>query len=317
MKIIILDGFTVNSDDLSWEPIQRLGTVEIYARTVPEQIVERSQGAEALLINKASLDDKILSQLPDLKYIGFLATGYNTVDLAAASKRGIYVTNAVGYSSQSVAQHAIALLLELTNSVGMHARSTRAGEWSQSPDWTYRKRPMQELAGKKLGIVGLGNIGKQTAQIARALGMEILAHSRTPQPKEKVRWCSLEELFRESDVVSLHCPLTPENGGFVNQALLRQMKPTAYLINTARGGLIQEQDLAEALERRTLAGAGLDVLSAEPPAADHPLLSAPHCLVTPHNAWGTAESRQRLIEIVADNLAAYQRGEPQSVVNSF
>lgn len=317
MKIVILDGHTVNSGDLSWEPIQALGELALYPRTRPDQIIERAQGAEAILINKVKLDRNTLEQLPALRYVGFLATGYNTIDLEAASEQKIHVTNAVGYSSPSVAQHAIALLLELSNRVALHAASTRAGEWSQSPDWTYRKQPMLELAGKTMGIVGLGNIGRYTARIAQALGMKVIAYNRSPKPEPGIRWVSISELFEESDVVSLHCPLTPENKAFVNASLLQKMKPSAFLINTARGGLIQERDLADALASGTIAGAGLDVLSTEPPEANHPLLQAVNCLVTPHNAWGTRECRQRLIEIVANNLHAYQAGNPQSVVNSF
>jgi glycerate dehydrogenase len=317
MNIVILDGYTVNNGDLNWQPIAALGDLTIYDRSPQELVVERCQGKEVALVNKTTLSGEILRQLPDLQYIGFLATGYNTVDLGVASALGITVTNAVGYSSASVAQHAIALLLELSNQVALHAQSTRVGEWQNNPDWTYRQSPLVELAGKKMGIVGLGNIGKQTARIARALGMEILAYNRHPQPAEGVRWVSIPELFQHSDVVSLHCPLNQENAGFVNRSLLQQMKPSAFLINTARGGLINEADLAEALEKGWLAGAGLDVLSEEPPRKGNPLLSAPHCFVTPHNAWGSRESRQRLIQTVADNLSAFLAGKPQSVVNSF
>ncbi|MEL7529861.1 MAG: D-2-hydroxyacid dehydrogenase [Bacteroidota bacterium] len=316
MKIVVLDGYAANDGDLSWEPIQALGEVDIYDRSPADTIVERCRGKEAVLINKVVLDAAILAQLPDLRYIGYLATGYNTVDLEAANKQGITVANAQGYSSQSVAQHTIAMLLNWSNEIATHAQSVKAGDWLSAPDWTYRKTPLLELAGKTLGIIGLGNIGLQTAKIAMAFGMQVIAHNPNSRPTDLVEWVDLETIFDRSDVISLHCPLTPQNEGLINRSRLGKMKKTALLLNTARGGLINEHDLAEALSQGTIRGATLDVLSTEPPKPDNPLLSAPNCRITPHIAWATMESRNRLLEIVGANLAAFINGKPQSVVNS-
>ncbi len=316
MKIVVLDGYAANDGDLDWAPIQALGEVDIYDRSPAETIVERCRGKEAILINKAVLDADILAQLADLRYIGYLATGYNTVDLEAANKLGITVANAQGYSSQSVAQHTIAMLLNWSNEIATHAQSVREGDWLSAADWTYRKTPLIELADKTLGIIGLGNIGLQTANIAMALGMKIIAHNPNSRPTDLVEWVSLDEIFVRSDVISLHCPLTPHNEGLINRSRLGQMKNTAILLNTARGGLINEHDLAEALAKGEIRGAALDVLSSEPPSPNNPLLSAPNCRITPHIAWATRESRNRLLEIVGANLAAFINGNPQSVVNS-
>ncbi|MCB0837058.1 MAG: D-2-hydroxyacid dehydrogenase [Bacteroidetes bacterium] len=315
MKIVILDGFTTNPGDVSWESISRLGTLKVYDRTEREKVVERAKGFEVAVINKTEMTADILSQLPDLKLIAYLATGYNSVDLEAASQQGIMVANAPGYGSDSVAQHAIALLLALTNQVGMYNKSTHQGDWVKSADWTYQIAPLVELRGKKMGVVGLGRIGRRAAEMASGLGMTVIANNRSPQKMEGVRMVELEELFRESDVVSLHCPLTSENERFVNRDLLSLMKPTAYLINTGRGPLIDEEDLAEALIEGKLAGAGLDVLSSEPPAKDNPLWKAPNCIITPHIAWGSREARIRLIDIVAGNIAAFMEGRSENIVN--
>jgi glycerate dehydrogenase len=319
MNVVILDGYAANPGDLSWDAIAALcgHNLTVFDRTPREKVVERARGMQAVLTNKAVLDADALAQLPDLRYIGIIATGYNTVDVAAARAREIPVCNAPGYGRDSVAQHVFALLLELSNQVGLHARSTAAGEWSANPDWTYQKAPMTELAGKTLGIVGLGEIGSQVARIALAFGMQVLANSRSPKDLPGVERVTREQLFAQSDVVSLNCPLTEENRTFVNAALLRTMKPTAFLINTARGPLIDEVALAQALNEGCLAGAGLDVLSEEPPAINHPLFQAKNCIITPHNAWGTRESRARLIGIVAANLRAFLAGAPVNVVNAL
>ena len=256
MNIVILDAQTANPGDLSWEGLKALGQVKLYPRTPREQVVERAKEADAVFLNKAILDRDILEQLPRLKYIGILATGYNTVDPIAAREKGIPVCNAADYGSPSVAQHVFAMLLELCNQTALHHQSVSEGDWVKSPDWTYRKSPLIELAGKKMGIVGLGNIGMRTAEIAQGFGMEVWGHTRTPKQIDWIQEVSLEKLFAECDVISLHCPLTASNGEFVNEALLSSMKPSAYFINTARGGLVNEKDLRQALEEGKLAGAG-------------------------------------------------------------
>ncbi|GAB2794863.1 D-2-hydroxyacid dehydrogenase [Rhabdobacter roseus] len=317
MKIVILDGYTLNPGDLSWEALEALGQVTIHDRTAPEQIVERAAGAEAVIVNKVVLSESTLAQLPQLRYVGVMATGYNNIDVAAARKQNIVVTNAKAYSSASTAQHTFALLLALTNHAELHSQSARAGEWSQTPDFCYWKTPLVELAGKTMGLIGLGDIGAQVAQLAKAFGMKVLVHRKNPAKTgdEDIELASVEEVFRRSDVVSLHCPLTDETKEIVNARSLGWMKPSAFLLNTGRGGLVREQDLADALAAGTLAGAGLDVLSTEPPQADNPLLSAPNCLVTPHIAWASYESRKRLLQIVVDNVKAFQEGTPQNVVS--
>lgn len=316
MNIVILDGNAANPGDLSWEAIAQLGSLKVYERTAPGQMRSRCAGMQAILTNKARLDAQLIESLPDLQYIGVIATGYNSVDIPAATAQGITVCNAPGYGRDSVAQHVFALLLELSNQVGLHADSTAKGEWSSCKDWTYQKAPMMELAGKTMGIVGLGAIGTQVAQIAQAFGMKVIANNRSNRNIEGVSMVEIEDLFSRSDVVSLNCPLTESNRRFVSTSLLNQMKPTAFLINTARGLLIDESALAHALQAGIIAGAGLDVLSEEPPAATHPLLHTRNCLITPHNAWGTQEARARLIDIVAANLRGFVEGNPQNVVNA-
>lgn len=312
MKIVILDGYTTEARDLNWHPIEALGDVSVYDRTAPDEVVSRSKGAIAVLLNKAAMTREAIYALPDLRYIGVLATGYNTVDTVAAAERGILVTHAAGYGSASVAQHVFSLILSFTNLVDLHATDVAAGGWTRAADWTYHLSPLTELAGKTLGVVGYGRIGQATADLGRAFGMHILAAGRTPVAG--VEWTDMDELFSRSDVVSLHCPLTPETHQLVNARRLTLMQPHALLINTARGGLIDEADLAAALHAGRIGGAGLDVLSAEPPAADNPLLTAPRCRITPHIAWATPESRRRLLQIVANNLRAFQEGRVQNRV---
>ncbi|GAA4407760.1 D-2-hydroxyacid dehydrogenase [Nibrella viscosa] len=314
MHIVVLDGYTLNPGDLDWSPLEALGTVAIYDRTPSEQVLERARHAEALLVNKLVLNREMLGQLPALQYIGVTATGYNNVDIPAARERGITVTNVKGYGSDSVAQMTFALLLELTQHAGLHNTSVRAGDWATTEDFCYWKRPLIELAGKTLGIVGYGDIGQKVAEIGRAFGMEILVNRRQPDPADSVRYVDLPTLFAESDVVTLHCPMTDENKGFVNRNLLSQMKPTAFLLNTSRGGLITEPDLAAALNEGVLAGAGLDVLSVEPPVSGNPLIGAQNTIITPHIAWATLEARQRLLQSAIANLNTYQQGRPQNVV---
>lgn len=316
-KIVLLDGYTSNPGDLSWAPISRLGDFSIYKRTKDEEVIVRAKEANILIVNKKTITAAHLEQLPQLACICVIATGYNNVDVEAAKKKGIPVCNAVGYGSTAVAQHVFALLLALTNRVETHNKSVEAGEWSNNIDWSYWKSPMVELAGKTMGIYGLGKIGQKVADIALAFDMRVISTHKHPirDQREGVAFVDLETLFSESDVLSLHAPLTAENAGLVNQSRLNLMKSTAFLINTGRGGLIHEMDLRSSLLSNQIAGAGLDVLSSEPPPTDHPLIGIPNCVITPHHAWAARESRERLIRIVGENIEAFLGGEPQNVVN--
>lgn len=319
MRIVVLDGFTLNPGDLDWTELHKLGDVTIYDRTEHEQIVERAKGAEILLTNKTPLNASTLNRLPDVKYIGVLATGYDVVDLQAATERKIVVTNIPAYSTDSVAQFTFALLLELCHRVSRHSEEVHRGEWSRSKDFSFWLHPQLELANKTIGIVGYGTIGAKVAQIAHAFGMNVLAYKRNPLdtvPFSSFEWSDFDHLLRTADVVSLHCPLTPETEEMINRNTLSLMKQSAFLINTARGKLINEQDLATALQEERIAGAGLDVLSAEPPAKDHPLLQTKNCLITPHIAWATREARGRLMKIAIQNIQAYLSGRTTNQVNA-
>ncbi len=316
MNIVILDGFVANPGDLNWEGIRQHGNLQVYDRTNEPQIYERAKNANILIVNKCVLDKKILARLDQLQCICTLATGYNNIDIAAAKERGIVVCNAVGYSSPSVAQQVFALLLELTNRVGIHNESVQQNEWANSIDWSYWKSPLVELSGKTMGIYGLGKIGQEVAKIALAFGMKVIAtrKNRTKPTPTDIELVTIDQLFKESDVLTLHAPLTKENEGIINTHNLSLMKSTAYLINTGRGGLVNELDLKNALLKKQIAGAGLDVLSQEPPPKDHLLLNIPNCLITPHHAWATSASRARLIEIVANNIKGFLDGELQNIV---
>src|SRR5882724_8581494 len=308
MKIVVLDGYALNPGDLSWDDLRKFGALEVHDRTPEDKILDRATGAGMLLTNKTPLSAATLKQLPDLRYIGVLATGYNVVDTAAAHQAGIAVTNIPTYGTSSVAQFAFALLLELCHHVGLHSDAVRQGEWSRNPDWSFWKTPLVELAGKTMGIVGFGRIGRQTGAIADAMGMKVIAHDevqQNPPAYDGFRWVSLDELISESDVVSLHCPLFADNKGMINRQRLGRMKKSAFLLNTSRGPLIVDQDLADALNEGEIAGAGLDVLSVEPPLASNPLLSARHCIVTPHIAWATREARKRLLDLAVENVRAF------------
>jgi glycerate dehydrogenase len=315
MHIVVLDGFTLNPGDLSWDELAGLGTYEIFDRTAAAEVLARARNAQALLTNKTVLGRGHLDELPELKYIGVLATGTNVVDVAAARERGIVVTNVPAYGTSSVAQATMALLLELTNHVGHHAQTVRDGRWSTNPDWCYWDHPLLELEGLTIGIVGFGRIGSAVARLARAFGMDVLAldSARTDLP-EWAKSVDAATLFRTSDIVSLHCPLTEQTRNLVNAERLAFMKPTALLLNTSRGPLVDEQALAEALNRGQIAGAGLDVLSVEPPPASNPLLRARNCLITPHQAWGTRAARSRLLKIALENVQAFVAGTPRNVV---
>ena len=322
MNIVVLDGYALNPGDLSWAPLEELGQLTVYDRTLPEQVAERAGGAEVVLINKVALDAALIDRLFRLRYIGVLATGYDVVDLAAARNRNIPVTNVPGYSTCSVAQMVFALLLEMTQQVGHHSRLVREeGRWTRCPDFCFWDRPLLELDGLTLGLVGFGRIGRQVAAIARAFGMRVLVHTAHPDKYRdlpegrEVHFRDLDQLFAESDVVSLHCPLTADTERLVDARRLELMKPQALLINAARGQLLDEQAVAEALNRGRLAGLGADVLAGEPPSADNPLLSARNAILTPHIAWATKEARTRLLAIVVENIRAFLDGRSLNVVN--
>ncbi len=318
MHIVVLDGYALNPGDLSWKGLEQLGDVTVYDRTPADQIYERAKEAEALLTNKTPLSAEMLSRLPRLRYVGVLATGYNVVDVKAAREMGVAVTNVPAYSTPSVVQMTFSLLFALCTRVQEHSQAVREGKWCRCKDFCFWDYPLVEVSCKTLGIIGFGSIGRQVAEVALALGMQVVAYSRTVKTDffhPRFSWVSLDELFAVSDVVSLHCPLFPETKEIINKANLSKMKPTAFLLNTARGGLVAEQDLADALHNGIIAGAGLDVLTEEPANPNNPLLTAQNCVITPHIAWATAEARARLMEIAVSNLASFIEGKPVNVVN--
>lgn len=321
MKIVVLDGYTENPGDLDWEEIRRLGTdFRVYDRTKndPRLILERIKEAEAVYTNKTPLEREVLLKARNLRFIGVLATGFNIVDLEAAKERGITVCNIPSYGTEAVGQFAIALLLEICHHIGHHDRAVHEGRWSESPDWCFWDYPLIELSGKTMGIIGFGRIGQCTGRIAQALGMRVLACDRYQNPahvSETCRYGSLEEVLAESDVIALHCPLTADTEKIINKENIRKMKDGVILINNSRGALVDEEALCEALRSGKVAAAGLDVVSSEPISADNPLLSAPHCIITPHISWASRESRARLMGIAAENLRAFQAGNPQNVVS--
>lgn len=317
MKIVVLDGYALNPGDLSWKEIENLGALTVYDRTKPEDTVKRIGDAQAVFTNKTVLDAEILKCCENLKFIGVLATGYNVVDVAAAKLQGITVCNVPAYSTMSVAQLTLGLLLEICHHVGLHNESVHQGEWTNSKDFCYWKTPLVELDGKTFGIIGFGRIGRAVAKIVQAFGMRVLVHSRYPDAtleSDTFRFVSLEELLRGSDVVSLHCPLSERTKGIINRRTISQMKDGAILINTGRGPLIDESDLAEALRNGKLYAAAADVVSIEPIVPENPLLQAPNCILTPHIAWATDAARKRLMQISAENLKAFCAGRPVNVV---
>lgn len=318
MNIVVIEGYSLNPGDLSWAELEALGMLTVYDRTPQHLIVERCKDADIVFTNKEPLGRNILEQLPKLRFIGVLATGYNCVDVAAARDLGIVVSNVPGYGTNSVVQLSFALLLELTLHVQDHSNAVKNGDWSGSPDFCFWNYPLIELSGKTMGIIGFGDIGRKVGDVAAAFGMKIMANSRTrtdQSHRSNFRWASVEELLEQSDVVSLHCPLTPDTTGLINRDNLKRMKHSAFLLNTSRGPLIVEQDLADALNEGVIAGAGIDVLSKEPPPPDNPLLSAKNCIITPHIAWASKEARVRLMDIVVSNTKAYIAGSPVNVVS--
>jgi glycerate dehydrogenase len=317
MKICVLDGYALNPGDLSWNPLEKLGDCVVYDRTAPDKVLERAGDAEMILINKVVLSRQLIEQMPQLKYIGVLATGYNVVDVEAARQHDIPVTNVPTYGTTSVAQMAFAHLLNLTQHVAHHAQTVRDGRWATNPDFCYWDYPMIELAGLTMGIVGIGRIGRATARLAIAFGMNVLAYDVfVPSPLlEGIEFVDLDTLFERSDVISLHCPLTSETEGIVDETRLAQMKPSAFLINTSRGPLVDEAALPHALNSGQIAGAGLDVLATEPPLGENPLYHAENCFITPHISWATRSARSRLLDTAVSNVQAFLQGKPENVVN--
>ena len=319
MRLVVLDGYTLNPGDLSWDALPAGVDCQVFDRTAPDEVYERAKDADILLTNKTQLTSSVLRSLPSLKYIGVLATGYNVVDVEQAKRQNIVVTNVPAYGTASVTQLVFALILELCNHVGQHSDAVRSGAWSRSSDWSFWQTPLLELHGKTLGIVGYGRIGQSVGRLAQAFGMDVVVTTSRPPAHQAdgERWATLDEVFAQSDIVSLHCPLNASTNGMVHAGRLAQMKREALIINTSRGGLIVEDDLADALNAERIAGAGLDVLSTEPPRESNPLLQAKHCIVTPHLAWATREARSRLMATALANLAAWLSRQPQNVVTSL
>ncbi len=317
MKIVVLDGATLNPGDNPWDDVARLGEFVCHDRTAADQILERSADADVLLTNKTPLSAETLAKLPKLKFVGVLATGYNVVDVKAARARGVAVSNVPIYGTDAVAEYVFALLLNFLRQPQLHSDLVRQGEWSRVNEWSFWRKPLAEVAGKTIGIVGFGRIGRRVGELAAAFKMNVLANDvfQGNPPAYPVSWRGIPELFAEADVVTLHCNLTPENTGLVNKSLLQSMKRNAYLINTSRGPLVRDADLAEALHAGWIAGAALDVVTVEPIPADNPLLKAPNLTLTPHIAWAAVEARRRLTKVAAENIAAFQAGKPINLVN--
>lgn len=314
MKIVITDGYTLNPGDLSWKPIEDFGKVDLYDRCSETETKARCRDAVVILTNKTPLTEDIFKNATSLRLIAVTATGYNIVDIEAARRQNITVCNVPDYGTASVAQHTFALLLELANHTGSNAQSVRAGDWTRSPDFCYTRGNLVELEGKTMGIIGFGKIGEQVARIATAFGMRVLYNSRSQKATPLGQFAAIDKLFAESDVVSLHCPLTKDNNQFIDKDLIRLMKPSAWLINTARGQLVNESDLANALNSRAIAGAALDVLSKEPPLSTNPLLTADNCIITPHTAWMSLEARRRILDATVRNIQCFINGSPINVV---
>ena len=316
-KLVVLDGFTMNPGDLSWQKIQSFGTCKIYNRTAAQETVERSKGADIVLTNKVVFNRTVLSQLPNLKYIAVTATGYNVIDAGAAKELGVLVSNVPAYSTDSVAQMVFAYILNYTQNVAHFNQTVKNGQWEKSKDFCYWDIPLTELTGKTIGIIGFGRIGRRVARIAEVLGMNVLVHSRTTgSDTEKIQFVKLKKLLHQSDFISLHCPLTAQTEHIINKDNINLMKQSAVVINTGRGGLVNESDLADALNSKQIVAAYVDVLSSEPPAPGNPLLQAKNCYITPHIAWATISARQRLMNIVAGNIESFIAGNPKNIVNA-
>lgn len=317
MKIVVLDGYTENPGDLSWGGFEKLGELTVYDRTPYENIAERIGDAEAVIVNKTPIDSRIFNQCPQIRYIGVLATGYNVVDVKTAKEKGIVVCNIPTYGTEAVAQFAIALLLEVCHHVAHHSQAVHEGRWEKNADWCFWDYPLIELAGKTMGIIGFGRIGQATGRIAKALGMNVIAYDANTNDTGLAiaEYVSLDDLFANSDVISLHCPLFPETEGIINKANIVKMKTGVIILNNSRGQLINEEDLAEMLNSGKVYAAGVDVVSTEPIQGDNPLLTAKNCIITPHISWAPRESRQRLMDIAVNNLAAFINGKPANVVN--
>lgn len=315
MNIVVTDGYTLNPGDLDLTALRKLGTVYVYDRSTQEEIAERLKDADIAVVNKIIFNQALIDRLPRLKYIAVTATGYNNLDIPYLREKGISASNVSGYGSHAVAQHTFALLLELCNHVALHHQECQGGKWNQTKDFCFWTQPMTELYGKKMGIIGLGNIGRQTATIAKAFGMDVFYHGRTDKNIEGLTYVkSPEEIFRTCDIVSLHCTLNEQTQHLINKKSLKLFQPHAFLLNTSRGGLVNETDLLEALENNLIAGAGLDVLSVEPPKEINPLIHHPKCILTPHNAWAAKETRQRLLDMAIDNIKSYLNGEPENLI---
>ena len=314
-----MDGYTSNPGDLSWDAFEALGEITVHERTTPEEVVSRCLGCEVVFTNKVVMNAGIIDQLPDLKYIGVLATGTNVIDLEHAGKKGVCVTNIPGYGTDSVVQHILSFILHFSSKVSIHDEAVHQGDWVNSKDFCFTLGTLNELSGSTLGIIGLGTIGRKLAKVADAMGMKIIAAHQSSMDRLElpfeVEWLPVDEVFARSDFLSLNCPLTADTENLVNAERLQKMKSSAVLINTGRGPLVDEQALADGLNEGTIAGAGLDVLSTEPPATDNPLLTAKNCVITPHVAWASLQARKRLLVIAAENLSAYLRAEPKNRVN--
>ncbi len=317
MKIVMLDAYTTNPGDLSWDSFNSYGEVTVYDRTPNEKIIERCKDAQIVITNKTPLTKEIIDNLQNLKFVALMSTGYNIVDYAYLKKKGIPVSNIPSYSTDAVAQLVMSFLLELTMNVGLHSQSVKNGDWTSSNDFCYWKTPLYELSGKNMGILGFGRIGRAVAERARSFGMNVIAYTPRMHGNEPdwVNFATLDEMLKMADAVSVHCPLTPETEGLVNREFISKMKDGAYFINTSRGTVVDENALADALNSGKLGGAGLDVLSCEPPKADNPLLSAKNCFITPHIAWASFETRQRLVNILKENIDAFINGNPKNVIN--
>lgn len=317
LKICVLDTNTVTKGDVSLAPLEQFGEVTYHDMLPPDEVIKAIGHSEVVICNKTHITAEIIAACPNLKFITLFATGYNNIDIVAAAKRGIVVSNTPDYSTDSVAQHTFALILELAENLSKYSASVMRGDWVKSKKFCYFSYPFRELAGKTLGIIGFGTIGRAVAKIAQSFNMRVVANARTPKTAEGVEFLSREEVIRQADFLTLHCPLNEGTKGLINRETLALMKPTAYLINTARGGVVEEEPLCEALHNGTIAGAAIDVLDQEPMRNEHPYLKAPNIIITPHVAWAAVESRTRLIGRVADNIAAFQKGEPINVVNNL